>query len=246
MGTLVALPALRLSGMYLALATLSFAMAVQWVFLNWNSVTFGAGGFRAPKLDVSPIPLGPDTAIYYLSWIVAAIALVVSVRLVRSRHGRSFIAVRDGEMAAQALGVNLLNAKFAAFAISAVFAGTAGVLYTPLLAFVSPESFDLFHMIMVLAMVIVGGLGSIAGTVIGVVAMFGLIELLRDAKAFQEILLGVILVNFALLRPDGLAWLLRNVPGWRERLSRGEPGPPKVASGASHTSGPPAPKEEAV
>jgi len=223
-GTLVALPALRLSGLYLGLATLAFAMAVQWVFMNWNSVTFGAGGFRSPKLDVSPLTLSPDSAIYYLCWIVAAVLVIASVRVIRSRYGRSFIAIRDGEAAAQSLGINLLRAKLAAFAISALYAGTAGALYAPLLGFVSPESFDLFQMILVLTMVIVGGLGSIAGTIMGVIVITGFIELLRDARAYQEILLGVILVNFAVLRPEGLGLLLQRLPGWRERLSREEAG----------------------
>ena len=234
-GTLVALPALRLSGLYLGLATLAFAMAVQWVFMNWNSVTFGAGGFRTPKLDVSPLPVGPDNAIYYLSWLVAVVLLIVAVRLVRSQHGRSFIAIRDGEIAAQSLGIHLVRTKVSAFAVSAAFAGTAGALYAPLLAFVSPESFDLFQMILVLSMVVVGGLGSITGTVLGVVSIMAFIELLRDAKAWQEILLGAILVNFALIRPDGLAHLLKRFPAWRERMSRPFDPHARAAAQVDHT-----------
>lgn len=218
-GTVMALPALRLSGIYLALLTLAFAMVVQWVFLHWESVTFGAGGFPTPRLDLSPLPLDPDTAIYYLSFVVTIAMLAFAWFLVRSRMGRAFVALRDGEVAAQALGVDLLKYKALAFALSGFYAGVAGALYAPLLGFVAPEGFDLFQMVIHKAMVVVGGIGSILGSVIGAVVMTVVLELLRDVKSIQEVVFGAILIIFVLFRPAGLVALFQFIPGWYEPVS---------------------------
>jgi len=218
-GTVIVFPALRLSGIYLGLSTLAFAMFSQWVLLHWNSVTFGGGGFPAPHLDLSPIPVGPDLGIYFLSWVVTILLVVFAWSLVRSRIGRSFVAVRDGEIAAQSLGIDLLRYKALAFAISGFYAGTAGALYAPLLGYVSPEGFDLFQMIIQKSMIVVGGMGSIMGSVIGAVVMVALLEALRAFKSTQEIVFGAILIGFVLFRPRGLVAFLKFLPGWDEPVS---------------------------
>ncbi|MFQ5830012.1 MAG: branched-chain amino acid ABC transporter permease [Candidatus Methylomirabilia bacterium] len=218
-GTLLVFPALRLSGIYLALATLAFAQATQWVLWHWESVTFGAGGFPVPEPDFSPLPISADYGIYYVSWIVTVTLLVFAWLGMRSRIGRAFIAVRDGEIAAQALGIDLLKYKAMAFALSGFYAGTAGALYCAVLDFVSPESFDLFQMILHKAMVVVGGLGSVVGAVLGATVLVYLLEVLREFKASQEILFGALLLGFVLFQPRGLvAFLKRWVPGWEEPL----------------------------
>jgi branched-chain amino acid transport system permease protein len=218
-GTAIVFPALRLSGIYLALSTLAFAMFSQWVLLHWNSVTYGGGGFRVPHLDLSPLPLGPDLAIYYLSWAVTIVLVVLAWSLVRSRIGRALVAIRDGEIAAQALGIDLLGYKALAFAVSALYAGIAGALYAPLLGYISPEGFDLFQMIIQKAMIVVGGMGSVVGSVIGAVVMVAVLELLREFKSTQEIVFGAILIAFVLFRPRGIVTLLNRLPGWAEPLS---------------------------
>ena len=110
--------------------------------------------------------------------------------LVRSRIGRAFVAIRDGEIAAQSLGIDLLRYKALAFALSGFYAGVAGALYTPLLGYISPEGFDLFQMIIQKSMIVVGGMGSIVGSVIGATVMVALLELLREFKSTQEIVFG--------------------------------------------------------
>jgi len=218
-GTAITFPALRLSGIYLALSTLAFAMFSQWVLLHWNSVTYGGGGFRVPNLDLSPLPIGPDLGIYYLSWVVTLVLVVLAWSLVRSRIGRAFVAIRDGEIAAQSLGIDLLRYKALAFALSGFYAGVAGALYTPLLGYISPEGFDLFQMIIQKSMIVVGGMGSILGSVIGATVMVAVLELLREFKSTQEIVFGSILIAFVLFRPRGIVTLLRRLPGWEEPLS---------------------------
>jgi len=218
-GTLLAFPALRLSGIYLALATLAFAQFTQWVLLHWNTVTFGAGGFPVPQPDFSALGMSPDRGIYYVSWVVTVVLLAFAWRVVRSRVGRAFVAMRDRELAAQALGVDLLRYKAMAFALSGFYAGTAGALYPAVLAYVSPEGFDLFQMVLHKAMIVVGGMGSIAGSVIGASLLVYLLEVLRQFKATQEIAFGALLLTFVLFQPRGLVeFLKRYVPGWAEPL----------------------------
>lgn len=235
-GTAIALPALRLSGIYLALLTLAFAMIVHWVLLHWNSVTYGAGGFQTPRLDLSPLPIDSGTGIYYLSLIVAIGMVAFAWRLVRSRIGRAFVAIRDGEVAAQALGINLVKYKVLAFALSGFYAGVAGALYVPLLGYLAPEGFDLFQMIIHKSMVVVGGMGSVLGSVIGAVVITIVLEVLRDVKDIQEIFFGSILIIFVLFRPKGLVSIFNLIPGWREPLNSAgrqiQPPPPEVTGGA--------------
>ena len=234
-GTAIALPALRLSGIYLALLTLAFAMIVHWVLLHWNTVTYGAGGFQTPRLDLSPLPIDSDTGTYYLSLIVAIGMVTFAWRLVRSRIGRAFVAIRDGEVAAQALGINLVKYKVLAFALSGFYAGVAGALYVPLLGYLAPEGFDLFQMIIHKSMVVVGGMGSVLGSVIGAVVITIVLEVLRDVKDIQEIFFGAILIIFVLFRPKGLVSIFHLIPGWREPLNSAgrqiQAPPPEPASG---------------
>jgi branched-chain amino acid transport system permease protein len=218
-GTLLAFPALRLSGIYLALATLAFAQATQWVLLHWEKVTFGAGGFPVPEPDFSALGISAGYGIYYVSWLVTVALLLFAWRVVRSRIGRAFVAMRDREIAAQALGVDLLTYKALAFALSGFYAGTAGALYCAVLNYVSPEGFDLFQMILHKAMVVVGGMGSIVGAVLGAALLVYLLEVLREFKATQEIVFGALLLGFVLFQPRGVVeFLKRHVPGWDEAL----------------------------
>lgn len=235
-GTTMALPALRLSGIYLAMATLGFAQFTQWVFLNWEAVTYGAGGFRVPAIDFSPLPVRAEYGVYYLSWLVTLGLIAFAWNAMRSRIGRAFVAMRDGEIAAESLGVNLLHYKAMAFALSGVYAGMAGGLYVALLNYVAPEGFDLFQMVMQKAMVVVGGLGSIVGSVLGAGLLVVLLEMLRAFKSLQEIAFGAILLIFVVFFPGGLvAMLRRHLPGWEEPLHGAAAATPAVAPPATRS-----------
>ncbi|MFZ0852248.1 MAG: branched-chain amino acid ABC transporter permease [Hyphomicrobiaceae bacterium] len=223
-GLAISLPALRLSGLYLALSTLAFAQATQWVFLHWESVTFGAGGFKTPPLSFAPLPIDKPLGLYYLSLILTVALLLFAQNLVASRVGRAFVAVRDGEVAAQSLGIDLLRYKALAFGISGFYAGIAGGLYSAMLNFVAPEGFDLFQMVLQKAMIVVGGLGSVAGSVLGAGLIIILLEALRAFKGLQEIVFGALLVGFVLFMRGGLVSVLkRHVRGWEEPLRLEQP-----------------------
>lgn len=227
-GTLLALPALRMSGLYLALSTLAFAQATQWVFLHWERVTFGAGGFKTPQLSFAPLPISKPVGVYYLSLVFVVLLYFFARHVVMSRIGRAFVAVRDGEIAAESLGIDLLRYKALAFGISGFYAGIAGGLYSALLNFVAPEGYDLFQMIIQKSTIVVGGMGSIAGSVIGASTIILVLELLREVKGLQEIAFGLLLVGFVLFMRGGLVGVLRrHVPGWEEplriaRIDKGE------------------------
>jgi branched-chain amino acid transport system permease protein len=229
-GLAISLPALRLSGLYLALSTLAFAQATQWVFLHWENVTFGAGGFKTPPLSFAPLPIQKPLGLYYLSLILAVALFLFAQNLVASRVGRAFVAVRDGEVAAESLGVDLLRYKALAFGISGFYAGIAGGLYSAMLNFVAPETFDLFQMVLQKSMIVVGGLGSIAGSVLGAAVIITLLELLRAFKGLQEIVFGGLLVLFVLFMRGGLISVIkRNVRGWEEPLRVKSAGPSVAA-----------------
>lgn len=221
-GTLLAFPALRVSGIFLALATLAFAQATQWVLWHWEAVTFGAGGFRVPAPNFGWIPVKHNYGIYFVSWAVTVLLLLATWRIMRSRVGRAFVAMRDGEIAAQSLGIDLLTYKATAFALSSFYAGAAGALYSALLGFVSPEAFDLFQMVIHKAMIVVGGLGSVVGSVLGASLLVYVMELLREFKSTQEIVFGAVLVGFMVFQPHGLVvFFKRWLPGWEEPFHLG-------------------------
>jgi branched-chain amino acid transport system permease protein len=216
-GLLVALPALRLSGLYLALVTLAFAQLTQWLMLNWERVTFGAGGFKVPPLTFGR--LSPELGLYYLTLLLAGLLVAGAWNTVRSGVGRAFVAVRDSEVAAEALAIDLACYKAIAFSMSALYAGVAGGLYSAALSFVAPEGFDLFQMVVQFSMVVVGGLGSVWGSVLGAGLLVGLQETLRAFKGGQEIAFGLLLMACIVFLPDGIISLVkRRARGWEEPL----------------------------
>ncbi|TDR88925.1 branched-chain amino acid ABC transporter permease [Enterovirga rhinocerotis] len=223
-GLAISFPALRLSGLYLALSTLAFAQFTQWIFLHWEGVTFGAGGFKTPQISFDPLPVSKPVGLYYLSLLVAVALYIFARNLVASRVGRAFVAVRDGEVAAQSLGVDLLRTKALAFGISGFYAGVAGGLYSQALNYVSPEGYDLFQIVLHKAMIVVGGMGSVAGSLLGAGIIIIVLELLRAVKGAQEIVFGGILLVFVLFLRGGLISVIqRYVKGWDEPLHAAPP-----------------------
>lgn len=214
-GNLVAFPALRLAGLYLALSTLSLALAAQWVFLNWTNVTFGAGGFRAPTFS-GFAGMSSQQWTFVTSTLVACLLTLTMDNLLRSRFGRNLISIRENEISASCLGVNVLQTKLLAFAVSAFYAGVAGALTVPLLGFVSPENFDLNQMVIQMIMIVVGGLGTIVGSLVGVVVVSLAIEVLRDVQGVLEIVFGVLLLAVVLWQPTGIAGALEKIFKFRE------------------------------
>ena len=165
-GFLIGLPALRLEGPYLSIATLGFGLTITRVI---GRIEFFGGrqGLHAPELTIGPWHLNTDRDFYYLLVTITVILTVAARNLIKTKVGRAFIALRDADIAAETMGVNLMYYKTLAFAVSAFYTGIAGGLYAFVLRFIEPELFGLFMSILFLAMVVVGGLGSIFGAIAG-------------------------------------------------------------------------------
>ncbi|MEZ5844111.1 MAG: branched-chain amino acid ABC transporter permease [Hyphomicrobiaceae bacterium] len=219
-GILVALPALRLSGLYLALATIAFAQFAFWLFSHWDAVTGGPTGVRVAGINYF-VPLDWEVVHYYVSLAIALAVGWLTHNLLRSRIGRAFIALRESEVAAESLAIDATLFKTIAYGLCALYAGIAGALFGPILTLVVPESYDLFQVVVQFAMVIVGGLGSLAGSIAGAVALVWLQETLRAFKELQEIAFGGMILLTVLFLPGGIVGLLRaHLPSWREPVRR--------------------------
>jgi branched-chain amino acid transport system permease protein len=183
-GIVVGLPALRMTGIYLAIATLAFSVIIQEVFTRWEAVTKGFAGMAVEKPVIFSVSLHDEASFYYLCAAVFALTLWLTRNLLRSPTGRAWIAIRDSEIAAQSMGVHLAVYKSIAFAYSAALMGLAGALFAHKIAYLAPDIFTILLSIQLLLLVIVGGLGSLHGAVFGAIFVALLpptIAILRDA-----------------------------------------------------------------
>ena len=183
-GLIVGLPALRMTGIYLTIATLAFAVIIQEVFSRWESVTHGFAGMKVDKPVIFGVEFHDERSFYYLCLFFLVIVLWLTRNLLRAPTGRAWIAIRDSEIAAQSMGVNLAIYKSMAFAYSAAVMGLAGALFAHKIAFLAPDIFTILLSIQFLLLVIVGGLGSLHGAIFGAVFVALLppvIAILRDS-----------------------------------------------------------------
>ena len=208
-GFLLGAISFRMRDIYLALSTFAFGEAMQWVFKSWDAVTNGPNGMRIPQASIFGFRITNDHDAYYLVLAVAIFTVLVTILLMQSRLGRAFRAVRESEPAALALGVNVRRTKVIAFTLSAVYAGLAGGVFASFSSFIHPDSLGFTTTILVLTMIVVGGLGSIAGAVMGALILGLIQELLRQAPSYQEIIYGVILILFMMYAPKGVAGAIK-------------------------------------
>jgi branched-chain amino acid transport system permease protein len=219
-GIIVSVPALRVKGIYLGIATLSFGFIVEEVVARWEDVTGGNAGLNVKSPDIFGLVLSGDTGFYYLCLVLCVITTLAVLNLLRSPTGRAFVAIRDSEISAQSMGINLAWYKGLAFAISAAMAGVAGALYAHKMRFISPDQFSLIQSVDLLLLVVVGGLGFVHGAFLGaifLITMPQLIALGKDylpeaiggAAGLQAVIYGIVLVAFVLFEPMGLygRWL---------------------------------------
>ena len=217
-GFLVGLPALKVSGHYLALVTLAFGEIIQLILIHWESLTGGFTGIMVPVPTLFGFEFSTDTSKYYLTFAITIFLVHCANNIVESRIGRALRSIKGSEVASQAMGVNLARYKLLAFIISAFYAGVAGGLYGILLAFISPEYFGLFDSILYLMMVVIGGLGSIGGSIVGAVILGILPEALRRFQDYQDFIYGAILLLSIVFMPRGLVGIFIGV---REKFRRG-------------------------
>jgi ABC-type branched-subunit amino acid transport system permease subunit len=204
-GYLLGLPCLRLSGLYLAMATLGFTLIVQEMLLQLAVITHGSEGMSVPMASVLGFAFNSDYRKYYLLLGVTAVMLAVARNLVRGRTGRAFLAIRENERAAAAMGVNLARYKTIAFAISALYTGLAGALSAFIVGFLDPQEFSFFLSIQFITIIILGGLASLLGSVLGAGFLIILPELLAGLDVWQALVYGVIMVLTILFMPFGLS-----------------------------------------
>jgi branched-chain amino acid transport system permease protein len=224
-------PALRLTGPYLAVATLALALATPQIIGKYDNLTHGAQGISIPPLTTPGALDGimNDTQyVYFVAILVAAIMTFIAWNIVRSRLGRAFIAIRDSEIAAQAMGISVPRFKTMAFAISAFYAGVCGGLYIQVVNFVSPQSFEVIQSINYLTTIVVGGLASILGSILGAAVFVLVPEInpyinnlletfhLPTAETASDVLFGTSLILVMIFMPLGFA-------GFARRLTRLQP-----------------------
>ena len=222
-GVLLGFPVLRLKGDYLAIVTLAFGEIIRLVLINWQSLTGGPNGITGiPRPSFFGIPLTPGAdgfaarfglefsathRVVFLYYLILALALLtnwVTIRLRRLPIGRAWEAMREDEVACRALGINITTTKLTAFATGAMFGGFAGAFFATRQGFISPESFTFHESALVLAIVVLGGMGSQLGVALAALVMIGGFELFRDFEQYRMLVFGLAMVALMVWRPRGL------------------------------------------
>lgn len=225
-GILVGIPSLRVKGLYLAIATIGASIILQFVFLNWSSVTGGSRGLAVQPATLLGMNLTTYFQLYWVFVPITVLMVIGAANLFRTRIGRAFIAIRDRDISAEVLGIPLLRYKLMSFAISSFYAGIAGGMWAYFFRAVGPESFTIVESIFYLAAIIVGGMGSILGAIIGAAFMTLVPEVLRffievispfvnNAGALlspvRTIAFGALIIIFLVFEPQGLAEIIQRI-----------------------------------
>ncbi|MDW7710420.1 MAG: branched-chain amino acid ABC transporter permease [Deferrisomatales bacterium] len=225
-GVVVGAPSLRIKGLYLAMATLAFQVIAEFVFVNADPLTGGVRGINVPAPSLLGLELPTDRALYGPIVALAALGTWFAANVRRSRAGRAFVAVRDRDISAELIGIDLFRVKLVAFAVGSFYAGVAGGLWAYFMKIVTPEHFPIASSIHYLAVIIVGGLGTVAGSLLGAVFMTLVPEALRALAALArphypgamallspmtEVVFGALIIGFLLFEPHGLAEIWQRV-----------------------------------
>jgi branched-chain amino acid transport system permease protein len=219
-GMIFGIPSLRLKGLYLAIATLAAQVILEFVFVRWRDVTGGSQGLMVPPAAVGGITFNSDFKFYFLALGFTILAVMLAKNIIRTKPGRAFMAIRDRYISAEIIGIPIFRYKLISFGISSFFAGVAGSLWAHYLGIITPEHFGVMTSIQYLSMIIIGGLGSIYGSILGAIFMTLLPEALRLISglfsdqypllihifgAIREGIFGLVIILFLIFEPDGLA-----------------------------------------
>jgi branched-chain amino acid transport system permease protein len=206
-GVIFGIPVLKIRGDYLAVATLALGEIVRVIVLSDAAAPLLAGAhgiLQIPRPQIGSFVLGTPVSLFYLTLAASLIAAYVAWRLAESRLGRAWMAIRDDEDVAEALGINLIQVKLLAYGLGAAFAGLAGSIFAVMLGSIYPHSFQLIISINILALIIVGGLGSLPGVAVGALVLIGLPEMLREFGEFRYLFYGLAIIAVMRLKPEGL------------------------------------------
>ena len=207
-GLLLAFPVLRLRGDYLAIVTLGFGEIVRLLLINWANFTGGNRGIaNIPRPGLFGLELSPEAStiyIYYLCLFAAIINIIIVARLINSRVGLALQALREDEIASEAMGIDLRKIKLSAFALGSCWAGFAGVLFAARNSYINPTSFTFMDSAMILSMVVLGGMGSIVGVALAALVLTLLPEYLRAFSEYRMLIFGLLMVTMMVFRPQGI------------------------------------------
>jgi len=220
MGFVVGLPSLRIKGFYIAISTLAFHYIVIWIILHGGELTKGVWGLPCEFPEFFGIVFDTERKMYFLIMVLAVCGTVLAFNLVRTKFGRGFIAVRDNDIAAEFMGLNIFGLKTAAFVICSMYAGAAGSLYAHYLGMITVEQFPLIDSIWYMGFLIVGGMGSISGAIMGAIAYRLIAQIVLFAapmigeafpslsvsgvSGFTQMFFGIVIILFLVLEPRGL------------------------------------------
>ncbi len=226
-GLVFGLPSLKIKGFYLIMATIAAHFIIIWLILQLRSLTGGADGMPVPKPRIGGFVFGSKISYYYLVMVIVCLATAVALNISRTRAGRAFVAIRDNDLAAEVMGISLWSYKLQAFFIGCVYAGIAGSLTVHYFAFASVDQFPFMDSVWYLGMLIVGGMGSITGGILGAVALKLLDELVtlvgpvlaaaiaaQAAAAVALIVRGLVIVVFLIFEPRGLVHRWENIKNY--------------------------------
>ncbi len=204
-GLLLGIPTLRLKGDYLAITTIGFSEILRLVLINWASFTRGPAGIPSiPSPTIFGFTLSTNTSYYYILYILVLFTIFISYRIQDSRIGRGLIAVKDDEIAAEAMGINPTFLKILAFVLGAAIAGLAGGIFASFIHYVNPDNFTYMESVVILTMVVLGGVGSIPGVIVGATVLTVLPEALRGISTYRYAIYGILLVMMMIVRPQGI------------------------------------------
>ena len=202
-GIIFGLPSLRIKGFYLIMATVAAYFIIHWLILQFRGLTGGSEGMSIPPADIFGWSIRPKANYFYVVMVTVVIATIVSKNILRTRVGRAFIAIRDNDLAAEVMGVNLFNYKIQAFFIGCMFAGVAGALSVQYFNFANVEQFPFYDSVWLLGMLIVGGMGSVSGVIYGVIAIKLLQQLaIKMGPSLAEIINPQAAVGLSLILPS--------------------------------------------
>ncbi len=217
-GVLVGYTALRLKGHYLAMATLAFGLIVYGLLVEVDYTGSTAGILGIPPISVFDFKIIAPRDIYWFAWAVVAIVYLVSLSLLSSRVGRALTAIREDEVAAGAMGIDVARYKIQVFAISACYAGIAGGIYAAYMGIINPFSFNVELSVTLLIMIVVGGLGSVPGSILGVAILEIMPEFAREWENFRLTAYGLLVVLLIIFAPKGVAGFFSSLSNWIARL----------------------------
>jgi len=232
-GLVVGFPAVRLKGLYLAIATMAFGIGIERILYHFKGLTGGAYGLMVAPPKVLGIVFDTPARLYWLVLVAASLAILLVSNIAKSQPGRMLVAMRDSELAATSMGINVSVIKVLAFATSAALAAFGGVLYAAILNFISLEHFTLWLSITFISMIVVGGLGSVVGSFLGAAFVVVVPEMLRGVGGHHQIIYGLAMILVFMFWPKGLAGLADVVRrAWTSRQRVSEPVATPRRSGA--------------